>query len=190
MSYTPGSGGKIQVGIDAGMTASVTILRKFGGALTVYSDAARTTPVSIPATITANTIFYLDTDDIYTISCISNGVECCSISGVIQVHTKNINGDHQVGCSVDRETSEIAITGNGITLAQANAAFAPLSSLQETIAYNSDGTVHSVTETVSDAVTTYTYNSDGTIATEVRVLAGVTTTRTFGYTSGNLTSVA
>jgi YD repeat-containing protein len=67
--------------------------------------------------------------------------------------------------------------------------YGPISSLKTSITYNTDGTVATVTETVSGAVTTYTYNADGTPATEARVLNGVTTTRTFTYTSGNLTAV-
>ena len=53
----------------------------------------------------------------------------------------------------------------------------------QTIAYNTDGSVQSVTE--NGVTTTYTYNTDGTIATDTR--NGVT--RNYGYTDGNLTSI-
>lgn len=76
------------------------------------------------------------------------------------------------------------------SLVTALTSYVPLSSLQETITYNSDGTVAAVTETTSGAVTTYTYNSDGTVATESRILNGVTTTRTFTYSGGNVVAVS
>jgi len=68
--------------------------------------------------------------------------------------------------------------------------YVPVSSLREVITYNGDGTVNTVTETGSGAVTTYTYNSDGTPATESRLFGGVTTLRTFTYAGGNLVGVA
>ena len=72
-----------------------------------------------------------------------------------------------------------------------NGTYAPLGpSVAETITYNGDGTVNTVTETATGAVTTYTYNTDGTPATESRVQNSVTTTRTFGYSAGNLVSVS
>lgn len=84
-------------------------------------------------------------------------------------------------------------TKNGSPLlSQSDAAgtYSPISSAKVTITRNPDGTVATVTETDTGAVTTYTYNTDGTLATEARVLGGVTTTRTFTYTSGNLSAVA
>lgn len=71
-----------------------------------------------------------------------------------------------------------------------NADLVPVSSMQETLAYNGDGTIHTVTETATGAVTTYTYNTDGTVATESRLLNGVTTLRTFVYSGGNLVGVS
>lgn len=53
----------------------------------------------------------------------------------------------------------------------------------QTIAYNDDGSVQSVTE--NGVTTSYTYNTDGTVATDTR--NGVT--RNYGYTNGNLTSI-
>lgn len=72
----------------------------------------------------------------------------------------------------------------GLSVARASGAYLPLLADPETITYNGDGTVATVT--VQGVTTTYTYNADGTIATEVR--AGVT--RTYTYTGGNLTSVS
>lgn len=71
-----------------------------------------------------------------------------------------------------------------------NAAYRTVSSAKQTITYNADGTVATVTETDTGAVTTYTYNADLSPATESRLLSGVTTLRTFTYVSGNLTAVA
>lgn len=82
-----------------------------------------------------------------------------------------------------------ADTAEATARAAGDALLAPLSSMKETITYNSDGTVNTVTETVSGAVTTYTYNSDGTVATESRVLGG-TTLRTFSYSGGNLVGIS
>lgn len=84
-------------------------------------------------------------------------------------------------------TSKVA--AEATARAAGDALLVPLSSMKETITYNGDGTVNTVTETVSGAVTTYTYNSDGTIATESRVLGG-TTLRTFTYSGGNLVGVS
>jgi YD repeat-containing protein len=72
----------------------------------------------------------------------------------------------------------------------ASSTYVPVSAMQETVTYNGDGTVNTVTETASGAVTTYTYNTDGTPATEARLLGGVTTTRTFTYSAGNLVGVS
>lgn len=77
-----------------------------------------------------------------------------------------------------------------IDLSGLDSKFTPVSSMRETITYNGDGTVNTVTETASGAVTTYTYNTDGTPATESRLLGGITTTRTFTYSGGNLVGVA
>jgi YD repeat-containing protein len=53
----------------------------------------------------------------------------------------------------------------------------------QTVVYNPDGSVASVT---TDGITTsYTYNPDGTVATDTR--NGVT--RAYTYTSGNLTGI-
>ena len=57
----------------------------------------------------------------------------------------------------------------------------------ETVTYNPDGTVATVTK--AGVTTSYTYNGDGTVATDTRTVGGVTTTRNYGYTSGNLTSI-
>jgi hypothetical protein len=84
----------------------------------------------------------------------------------------------------------MSIRPGGPSKADLSGTYSPLSSLQETITYNADGTVNTVTETATGAVTTYTYNPDGTPATESRVLGGVTTTRTFSYSGGNLAGVA
>ncbi|UKA69596.1 hypothetical protein [Arthrobacter sp. FW306-06-A] len=68
-----------------------------------------------------------------------------------------------------------------------NATYAQAFSNTQTIAYNADGSVQSVTE--NGITTTYTYNTDGTVATDTRTINGVTTTRNYGYTNGNLTSI-
>lgn len=61
------------------------------------------------------------------------------------------------------------------------------------IAYNTDGSIATVTE--SDAggaalrTTTFAYNVDGSVATTVRVAGGVTETSTFAYTNGVVSGV-
>jgi len=87
-------------------------------------------------------------------------------------------------------TNLIATVAGKLDSTVASSTYGPLSALQETMTYNTDGTVNTVTETASGAVTTYTYNTDGTPATEARLLGGVTTTRTFTYSAGNLVGIA
>lgn len=52
-----------------------------------------------------------------------------------------------------------------------------------TYAYNGDGTVASVDETINSqhVITTYAYNPDGTVATVVTTFGGQTRTETFNY---------
>lgn len=57
----------------------------------------------------------------------------------------------------------------------------------QSITYNGDGSVATVTE--NGITTSYTYNGDGTVAADSRTVDGVTTTRNYGYTNGNLTSI-
>lgn len=60
----------------------------------------------------------------------------------------------------------------------------PVLTAPQTVTYNPDGTVATVT--IAGAVTAYTYNPDGTVATETRGA----TTRTYTYVSSRLTEVA
>ncbi|TQJ60470.1 YD repeat-containing protein [Arthrobacter sp. SLBN-83] len=73
------------------------------------------------------------------------------------------------------------------TEAALSATYAGAFPAAQTIVYNTDGSVQSVTE--NGITTSYTYNSDGTVATDSRTVNGVITTRNYGYTNGNLTSI-
>lgn len=84
-----------------------------------------------------------------------------------------------VKADIDNPASDIA--------ASLNATYASAFSDAQTITYNTDGSVATVTE--NGVTTTYTYNPDGTVATDSRTVNGVTTTRNYGYTNGNLTSI-
>lgn len=53
----------------------------------------------------------------------------------------------------------------------------------QTITYNTDGSVATVTE--NGITTTYTYNTDGSVATDARQ----SVTRNYTYTNGNLTGI-
>lgn len=68
-----------------------------------------------------------------------------------------------------------------------NATYAGAFPNTQSISYNADGSVATVTE--NGVTTSYTYNSDGTVATDTRTVSGVTTVRNYGYTNGNLTSI-
>jgi YD repeat-containing protein len=73
------------------------------------------------------------------------------------------------------------------TRTELSATYASAFADAQSITYNPDGTVATVTE--NGVTTSYTYNTDGTVATDTRTVNGVTTTRNYGYTSGNLTSI-
>lgn len=73
------------------------------------------------------------------------------------------------------------------TRGELNATYASAFAASQTITYNTDGSVATVTE--NGVTTSYTYNSDGTVATDTRTVNGVTTVRNYGYTNGNLTSI-
>jgi len=64
-----------------------------------------------------------------------------------------------------------------------NHTYAPVFSAAQTITYDGNGNVQTVTE--NGFTTTYTYNPDGTVDTDTR--AGVT--RKYTYTNGNLTKI-
>lgn len=64
-----------------------------------------------------------------------------------------------------------------------SAAYASAFPATQTITYNPDGSVATVTE--NGDTTSYTYNADGTVATDTR--RGVT--RKYGYDNGNLTTI-
>lgn len=118
-----------------------------------------------------------------------------------QVRTVNLHG-YPLSAFTESGTSSVNVTTSGnpqgsiareagqLDAAVASGTYQPRSSAPQTVTYNADGTVATVTENDTGAVITYTYNTDLTPATESRVLSGVTTTRTFTYTSGNLTAVA
>src|SRR5690242_11288001 len=60
-------------------------------------------------------------------------------------------------------TNEIAdgsIAAADLNLVSIAGTFATISSPRQSITYNADGTVNTVTETATGAVTTYTYNTD------------------------------
>lgn len=117
MVYTPGSGGRVEVVVPANVSVSVSIARASGGALTVYSDAARTASVAMPATATGTSTFYLADDDLYTLGATVSGVQCASFGGTVGAATLYIRGDTTLTLNTDRETAETA---------GANAAFAPI----------------------------------------------------------------
>lgn len=60
----------------------VRITRTSGGSLTVYSDAACTTPVSMPSNITTTTTYYVPNADLYTVSVKRNSVEAAAPGGM------------------------------------------------------------------------------------------------------------
>lgn len=94
------------------------------------------------------------------------------------------DGPLKVGNGVDPWLSLPEAEGGGLSEADADARYAPVSPTTG-ITYNPDGSVATVTE--NGITTTYTYNSDGTVHTDVR--AGVTRTYTYDA-SGNLTGIA
>lgn len=73
------------------------------------------------------------------------------------------------------------------TRAELTATYASAFPAAQSITYNTDGSVATVTD--NGITTTYTYNTDGTVASDSRTVSGVTTTRNYGYTNGNLTSI-
>lgn len=167
----------------------------------VYSNSLLTAVVAMPATVSQDTTWYVATRSArktnpqgfaVTVTNVTTGGQWSRyqsdwVPGTIDCVAREI--DLAVTGQDDASTWE-PVGLSTATKAGLSGTYAQLSSLQETITYNTDGTVHTVTETVSGAVTTYTYNTDGTPATESRVLGGVTTLRTFSYTSGNLVTVS
>jgi YD repeat-containing protein len=77
-----------------------------------------------------------------------------------------------------------AIRTNGTT-----AFWASDSASSQTMAYNGNGQLTGITETVDgySKSTTYTYNADGTVNTETVTWHGVTRIRTHNYTNGQWT---
>lgn len=70
--------GSIKITKVVSGTLAVDITRVSGGSLTVYSDSALTTSVSMPDSITASKTYYLADADHYTVSVKRGGVEIAS----------------------------------------------------------------------------------------------------------------
>lgn len=91
-----------------------------------------------------------------------------------------------IGSAVQKVRQQIADPTSPIG-GQLTATYASAFAASQSITYNSDGSVATVTE--NGVTTSYTYNADGTVATDSRTVNGVTTVRNYGYTNGNLTSI-
>jgi hypothetical protein len=80
------TGGRIDILKPFAGTVVIDITRKSGESVVVYSDAAKTTAVSMPDTITAGKSYFLRGDDTYVISAKINGIEVASdIDGTLEV---------------------------------------------------------------------------------------------------------
>lgn len=80
------TGGRIDLVKQFAGNLVVDITRKSGEDVVVYSNAAKTTPVSMPDTITAGKSYFLRGDDTYVISAKINGIEVASdIDGTVEV---------------------------------------------------------------------------------------------------------
>jgi YD repeat-containing protein len=79
--------------------------------------------------------------------------------------------------------------GRAVRTTGASAYWATDSASAQTMAYNGNGQLTGITETVDgySKSTSYTYNSDGTLNTEAITMHGVTRTRTYSYSNGQLT---
>jgi len=85
--------------------------------------------------------------------------------------------------------SQTANPGRSIRTNGTTAYWATDSASSQTMAYNGNGQLTGITETVDGYSRTaaYTYNVDGTINTEAITWQGVTRTRTYSYSSGQVT---
>lgn len=72
------NGGIIQIIKNIAGTLVVDITRKSGANVTVYSNAAKTTPVSMPDSITATKAYYIASDDVYEVSVKIGTIEIAS----------------------------------------------------------------------------------------------------------------
>lgn len=81
MTYLSGNGGQVTVNDDSGFTLVVSITDATGVALTVYSDATRTTPVTFPDTITGTKTYYFASNCTAVISTKLNGNEISGYAG-------------------------------------------------------------------------------------------------------------
>ena len=72
------NGGVITVVKNIAGTLVVDITRQSDGALTVYSNVAKTTSVSMPDSITVTKSYYVREDDLYEVSVKINGIEIAS----------------------------------------------------------------------------------------------------------------
>jgi len=80
------AGGRIDLIKQFAGNLVVEITRASGESVVVYSNAAKTTSVSMPDTITAGKSYFLRGDDNYVISAKINGIEVASdIDGTVQV---------------------------------------------------------------------------------------------------------
>jgi hypothetical protein len=80
------AGGRIDLIKQFAGNLVVEITRASGESVVVYSDAAKTTSVSMPDTITAGKSYFLRGDDNYVISAKINGIEVASdVDGTVQV---------------------------------------------------------------------------------------------------------
>jgi hypothetical protein len=70
-----GRGGSITVASSAALPLTVSISRTDGGTLTVYTDAACATSVTMPDAITDTKTYYVNSDNTYTVSVLFNGIE-------------------------------------------------------------------------------------------------------------------
>lgn len=120
MSYTPGSGAKVQVFVPAQITATVTIVRASGGALTVYTDAARTVVQTMPLTLSApstagiTTSLYLADNDLYTIGCTVNSTQVAKFGSTLGAVTQYLGGDTALSFAVDQDAAEKATNANNL----------------------------------------------------------------------------
>ena len=73
------NGGVITVVKDIAGTLVVDITRKSEASLTVYSNADKTTSVSMPDSITVTKSYYVREDDLYEVSVKINGIEIASV---------------------------------------------------------------------------------------------------------------
>jgi hypothetical protein len=80
------AGGRIDLIKQFAGNLVVEITRASGESVVVYSNAAKTTSVSMPDTITAGKSYFLRGDDNYVISAKINGIEVASdVDGTVQV---------------------------------------------------------------------------------------------------------